>query len=303
VCGKERHKEKKLQRSLKKESPPTTDEEMYELMSQTYGRFDGIPEVKEFMDLFHSSKEAGMDARLRQLAPQVSTISNSKQQQQQETMAKSLTDVLQADSATTTEDAEDISPMEIAHLYELLKEKPDATIQEAAEVVASIKDICRSVVYTPRMDLSTVGMDGTQGLPYNEFKKLLDILAALMRIDKGQILACMAWAHHERFEMTEGMAEALMEKVFLKNRPAGGYLLEVGIKLRDFMPVCEAAGLIAPPDEAATSSLPIRPALEILFSSVIRHMPELRSKSEEKRFRHQMQQEIQKKTSETTPCA
>merc|ERR1719456_344520 len=109
-------------------------------MTQTHAVFEGILEVKEFIDLFSEVKEAGLGPTLWRLVPQ------------------------EVDEAGYPGLVEDISPLEVGHLFALLQEKPECTVEEADELISSVKDVCRNVPYTKTTNLDVIGLANRTGL-------------------------------------------------------------------------------------------------------------------------------------------
>lgn len=247
-------KEKRcIARSLKHEEPVTTMEEMYELLTTVRGKITGLLRLQVLVENFARCKEAQMGPLLARLIPQ-----------------ECGDDYL----------AEDVSPMELGHLYALVKEKPEATAEDAAAVIQSVKDVCRRM---ETVNVEALGLDEEDPVGFSEFQRLIGFLQGTMKIDRSLILATMAWAKTDRFELTECMAITLMDKLFLAHEKDGKHILETPIKNNDFIRMCYGAGLV---DNSERDGIG-RAHLEIMFTNMLKHLPKRRF-DREKRRKHDL---------------
>merc|ERR1712176_547957 len=90
-----------------------------------------------------------------------------------------------------------------------------------------------------------------------------------MEIDRDHMLMCFAWAHTDRFEMTEAMAIAVMEKLFLKAGSARKHVLEEPISCNNLVSLFYSTDMIDDKNIKGIS----RPKLELTFRNTIQHMP------------------------------
>jgi len=249
LCDKDR---RCVVRSLKHEEPVTTMEEMYELLTTVRGKITGLLRLQALVNNFARCKKGKMGPLLARLIPQ---------------------------EVGENDLAEDVSPMELGHLYALVREKPEATAEDAAMVIASVKDVCRSM---EKHNVEDLGLQQEDPVGFGDFQRLVGFLSATMKIDQSQILATMAWAKTDRFELTECMAIAVMDNMFLAHDKPGQHILETPITTNAFLRMCYASGLV---DNNSRKGMP-RAHLEIMFTDMVKHLPKRRLDREKRRKEH-----------------
>eukprot|EP00928_Gymnodinium_smaydae_P072533 TRINITY_DN55881_c0_g1_i1.p1 TRINITY_DN55881_c0_g1~~TRINITY_DN55881_c0_g1_i1.p1 ORF type:complete len:442 (+),score=106.03 TRINITY_DN55881_c0_g1_i1:66-1391(+) len=241
----------KKQKVRKPKKPLYTVDELYDLLTMKDGKALGKLTLQELATMFKECREQGIGPTLPLLVPQ----SEWK------------------DAALS----EDVSPLEIGHLYALLDEHPDATAEDAREQVNNVKDICRSM---ETYNVKDIGLDPETAIKKTLFRRLLELLSAATCIDQDQLLAQFAWVQTGRFDLTDVMAEQVMEKVFLRSRENGD-LLDEHIKSNDFMRMCHVCELT---DNDGKKGIPHAQA-SLFFSNTMRNMAQLQNERAEKRAR------------------
>merc|ERR1712232_708058 len=128
--------------------------------------------------------------------------------------------------------SEDVSPLELAHLFTMLQENPSASEADALQQVISIKDVCRSKTNT---DITAMGLKSDDPIGYGQFKRLLELLSATMVLEEQQILAHFAWVEIGKFDLTDHLGMVIMQRIFLRTGPDA---LHQKIQSNDFMRMC-----------------------------------------------------------------
>jgi Ca2+-binding EF-hand superfamily protein len=252
------HLSRKLVRSEKYEEPSTTKEELYELLTMTTGVTSGKLKLDDMIETFVESKLDGLGPKLANL----------------------ITQQVEGDGVP-----EDISGVEVLHLYSLVLMKPEATAEEARQCISDVKDECRAIDIRKRPDRQRVikekklALDAPIG--FKMFCKLLELLGCMMRIDEPHMLAVFAWTRTNRFEMTETMAVAIMSHVFLKTPKDGGTIMEQPITENDFVRMCYSMNLI---DNAEKTGF-AHGKLGLIFGKLIKNLPRLVLERENRRYR------------------
>lgn len=251
------HLERKLRRSMRLEEPATSLQEMFELFTMRDGRTGGGLQLGDLANYFAECKLDGLGPALAQEVPQ---------------------------SVAGGRVGEDVSVLELVHLLALLRESPGASADEAFQVIDAVRDQCRSVDVSRRTDrrreIGGMGLDVEDTIGYSEFCRLVELLTATMQLDAAHILATFAWERTSRFEMTEAMACAIMERVFLKVQKPGFHILEQPISANDFMRVCHCMNIIDAREKRGIA----HGKLPILFGNINKNMPRLRYERELKRY-------------------
>lgn len=129
------------------------------------------------------------------------------------------------------EHPEDISVVEVMHLLALIHEKPDATEQDAVQVVHDVKDVCRDSKATP----ADVGLDPQLVITPKVFQRLLELTAFAMGLDLDQLVHHMAYVDMGVFELTTPMADQVAQKLFLKEPGKDGSALSEDIDKSDLV--------------------------------------------------------------------
>jgi len=257
------HKKRLIKRNMKHEEPPTTAEEMYELLSMKDGTVGGVLRLDDLVAIFAECKLSGLGPRLVKQVPQQC--------------------VVEADH-----DPEDVSPLEVCHLYALLEEQPAATPQDALACVLAAKDVCRGRDCTQkdsrRAAIKETGLTIDQAVTYQRFCRLLELISSTMRIDQEHILAIFAWARTCRFEMTERMAIATMERVFLKvgktTGPNKTHVMDIPVSENDFVRMCYSVNII----DARQKKGLMHGKLPLMFQKILKHFPRLLAERSDKRY-------------------
>jgi len=225
-------------------------EQLYEVLTMKDGKVIGRLDLNDLAHLYLQCREQGIGPPLPRLVPQ-----------RGENLPAEL--------------AEDVSPLEIGHLYALIEENPQCSVEDARVQVANVKDICRS---KDTIDFESIGLDPTSSIRKPLFQRLLELISATTCVDEDQILAQFAWVQTGRFDMTDAMAEEIMEKIFLRSDEKQT-LLSQHIKSNDFMRMCHVFRLT---DDKGKKGIPHAQA-SLFFSNTIRHMGELMHARDQKR--------------------
>jgi len=159
----------------------TTMEELWELLMRSpQGHTSTFLEVADFVSLFHSCKTTGLNLALAGAVPMH--------------FRKQL-------------EPENLSPGEVAHLCLLLIENSEMSEVEARMELDKVKDGCRE---NEREHPGPGALpDGHMNLKV--FRRLLELVSALMRIDMDYIVLQMAWQKTGCFETTDTLAAHAMQ--------------------------------------------------------------------------------------------
>jgi len=237
--GREDHRQRRMKRGLRKEEKPTDEEMLYTLLTSQEGRVVGTLKLEDLVQVFAHCKGAGMDPRLPALVPQ---------------------------NCESHGDPEDVSALELGHLFAMLQENRSATEEEARTQIANVKDVCRGM---DQKDLQAVGLDGNAVVGFGIFKQLLPMLSATMCIDKDHLLSAFAWSRTNCFEMPEEMAIQVMERLFLKVETASAHVLQQNVSNNDLSRMLYTTELI---DPAGKQGIPSG-RIAIIFQEVLKTMP------------------------------
>merc|ERR1719150_567177 len=109
--------------------------------------------------------------------------------------------------------------------------------------------------------------DGSLSL--RTFKKLVQALSILLRIDQCYIITHFAWAATNHFEMPNELFVAILERLLLK--PLSGSVEEELFTLSDLSRLAFVTNIIDFTEKGGVSS----GTLNLVFSSTVRKMPEL----------------------------
>jgi len=162
-------------------------------------------------------------------------------------------------------EAEDVSGMELAHLFLLAKTDRSADGEDAKAKIADEKSFCRG---SP-LDLGSLSLDPEEVVGFGIFKQLLSMLTATMLIDRSHLLTTLAWGKTNRFEMTEAMGSQVMTELFLKTPKYDVPLISQPIGANDFNRLCFSMELID-----ATGRRGINQGrIAILFQDILKTMP------------------------------
>merc|ERR1712228_182443 len=136
--------------------------------------------LKQLTDLFAQTKGEGLCDDLRRIVPQ---------------------------SCPQLPEPEDVSALEVGHLYVLLDENPKATDEEALKCIMEVKDVCRTA---DTQDIRDIGLDEDSPVSFDVFIRLLEMISFAMCIDQTHIIEQLSFSQVGRFAMTEAMAELVM---------------------------------------------------------------------------------------------
>lgn len=151
-------------------------------------------------------------------------------------------------------------------------------------VINAIKDNCRAVHVVRRTDrrrkITDMGIDLRAPIGFKTFRRLLELLSAMMHIDEDHILSAITWVRTSRFELTEAMAIAIMERAFLKVPVMGCHILDTPVSENDFVRMAHSMHIIDKTEKRGIA----HGKLAILFGNILRHLPRLRLEREQKRY-------------------
>mmetsp|Transcript_49994 Transcript_49994/g.89754 ORF Transcript_49994/g.89754 Transcript_49994/m.89754 type:complete len:428 (-) Transcript_49994:141-1424(-) len=237
--AREAHRANRKARSMKKEEKPTDVEMLYTLLTSYEGRDGGTLKLEDLIQVFAHCKGTGMDPRLPEL-------------------------VLQ--QVESHGEPEDVSALELGHLFAMLQENRSATEEDARTQISNVKDVCRGM---DQKDLKAVGLDGSAVVGYGIFKQLLPMLSATMCIDKYHLLAAFSWSKTNVFELPEEMAIQVMVRLFMKVDGEDEHVLEQRVSNNDFNRMLFTVDLI---DPSAKRGIPSG-RIAIIFQEVLKTMP------------------------------
>jgi len=170
-------------------------------------------------------------------------------------------------------DPEDVSPLELAHLFTMLQENPSATAADAVLQCQNVKDVCRTM---ETRDIKSVGLAHEDTIGYGQFKRLLELLSATMVLEEQQILAHFAWVEIGKFDLTERMGLLIMHKIFLQS---GEHALQNKIHSNDFMRMCHVFKLV---DNSGKKGIP-HAQTSLFFSDTLKNLPRLSAERDRKK--------------------
>jgi hypothetical protein len=260
------HLQRQISRFKKHEEPTTTLREIYELLTMRDGRIGARLTLEDFVDIFHEMKLDGLGPSIPRLIPQAPNVAPGRRE------------------------AEDLSVLEMSCIFKLLQENPEATLDDAFLVINAEKErqSTRPLPWTAdvgsradrRNEVKALGLDLQAAIGYKKFCRLMELISAAMRIDMENLLSVMVWVRTTRFEMTEEMAIAVMERTFLKVASQGCHILDTPVSENDFVRAAHSMGIIDSTEKWGIA----HGKLAILFSNILRHMPRLRLERERKRY-------------------
>merc|ERR1712066_388446 len=81
-------------------------------------------------------------------------------------------------------EVEDITPFELAHLFALLQENPNASEIDARQQIENVKDVCRDMEYDSNdsKGVELIGLDGSAAVGFGVFQKIVTLLQAVIGI-------------------------------------------------------------------------------------------------------------------------
>mmetsp|Transcript_104537 Transcript_104537/g.223438 ORF Transcript_104537/g.223438 Transcript_104537/m.223438 type:complete len:525 (+) Transcript_104537:83-1657(+) len=165
---------------------PTTLAELWEVLTMVNGHVQTNIEVNDIVSLFADCRDCGLDMDLAKLVPM---------------------------HFTEVREAEDLSFGEVSHLCMLLTENQDLSEMEARSQLDVVKETCREIT-----DVRDAQVEHDAVMTYRNFKRLIPLLASLMRIDAEYIISTMVWRKTGRFEMTDTLAVSVMERCARKGK-------------------------------------------------------------------------------------
>lgn len=232
-------------RSMKHEEPPTTADEMYELLTMREGVIGGKLRLDDFISLLAECKRDGLGPLIAEL-------------------------VLQECETPVDSDSK-FEVVDAVYLYMLLRENPDVSVKDAKDRLATVdkhlygEDLRKHEARHKFIRDQHLELDDPIG--FGLFDRLLELLGAIMGVDHAHMLAALAWTRTCRFEMTESMAISVMEKVFEKVGSRGSHVLQQPIEQTDFARMCKAMELVDPKEKKGIAY----PGS--VFNKIIKHFP------------------------------
>mmetsp|Transcript_45071 Transcript_45071/g.107104 ORF Transcript_45071/g.107104 Transcript_45071/m.107104 type:complete len:732 (-) Transcript_45071:151-2346(-) len=245
---------------LLQDEPLTTIEELYELMTMREGRITGKLDLEDFLEIFEECRADGLGPRLAELVPQSCSMMLLGQ-------------------------PEDVTAMELASIFAMVSNHPDANEDEARLWKARVKAAHRNIDARRREDrraaLKEMGLQFDQPVGFGVFSRLLDFLGKIMHIDVPQFLVLFSYARTGRFELTTTMQFTLLNEVFLKCKKGTVEVVDQPITHSDFVKACSFLELT---DNTWREGVP-REELGLLYGQVLRHMQARVEERHEKRYR------------------
>lgn len=231
-------------RSMKHEEPPTTIDEMYELLTMREGYIGGKLRLEEFLLFVAECKRDGLGPTIAKLVPQ--------------------------ECDTPAEEALNLEPIDVIYLYILLREKPGTSVQSAKDKLATVDrrfyDIDLHEHDERRKFIRDQGLELDSPIGVGVFRQLLELLGGIIGVDQSQMLAAFAWTRTCRFEMSEAMAESVMTNVFQKGG-SGSRVVQEPIEPKDFSRMCNTLGLV---DRKEKKGIAYPGSV---FNKILKHLP------------------------------
>lgn len=235
-----------LGRYLSKKAPDEV-EELYMLLTWRDGRNAGPLRLDDLLYAYQHCTAAGLGGRVRRLVPQNVLYDGNPR---------------------------DVSPMEFVLLLEYLREHRETSEDDLMQVLSSSKWRKRINQKVLKRSFSGDLLSLLHGLGVNPntpvgvglFRQLLAVLSALLCIDKQHLLMYFTWSKTHCLEMTDAMAQRVLEQVFLKVGKAGAPLLSQGIVENDFYRVCYSMDVL---DTNGRKGIP-RGQIALLFQELSR---------------------------------
>mmetsp|Transcript_36822 Transcript_36822/g.85078 ORF Transcript_36822/g.85078 Transcript_36822/m.85078 type:complete len:492 (-) Transcript_36822:42-1517(-) len=231
---------------------PDDVEELYMLLTWRDGRNAGPLRLDDLLQAFLQCSSAGLNCHLGKLVPQS----------------------LEGDA-----EPREVSPMEFVLLLEYLREHRETSEDDLMQLLASSKWRRRINQKVLKRSFSGDLLSLLRGLGVNPntpvgvglFRQLLSALSALLRIDRQHLLMYFTWSKTQLLQMTDAMAEKVMEQVFLKVSKGGESLLSQGIVENDFYRVCYSMDVLD--TKEGKRGIP-RGQIAILFQELSRGLPQ-----------------------------
>lgn len=258
--------EKRRRRFKKREDVLTTCEEMYELLTMHDGRIEGRLALEDFVAFW---ADCGFSKVAMQFA------SNVPQQ-------------IHAGDPGGAFLAEDVSSLQMAHLCKLLKDNPEATLQDAETVAQDVGsqghngDVEGSGVAAQnelKRLMKEQGVDGKIPVGFKAFRKLTEFAGSIMKLDECSVLSIFTWARTRRLEITEAMAIEVIRRVFLKVVPSDGR--DAAVSENDVSRMCRGVDIIDPHEKHGIPSGKI----PIIFGTIQKQLSQLRVDREDRRLK------------------
>lgn len=164
------------------------DEDLYICLSTREGSHNPL-RLDDLLRNFNLCKGMGLNPKLTQLVPQNCLLTGLSQE------------------------PEDISPLEVAQLVQMLVDNSRASAEEAQEMISAVKHTLRKM---DQGDLEAAGLDGGMSINVRVFRKLLDLLTALTGVDRCHFRAFLAGAWTGYFDMPDDMTNTVLQKLFSK---------------------------------------------------------------------------------------
>eukprot|EP00930_Biecheleria_cincta_P067704 TRINITY_DN5449_c0_g1_i1.p1 TRINITY_DN5449_c0_g1~~TRINITY_DN5449_c0_g1_i1.p1 ORF type:complete len:467 (+),score=107.22 TRINITY_DN5449_c0_g1_i1:151-1551(+) len=215
------------------------DENLYTLLTIRDG-VSGVLRLDDLLDRFRACKNIGLGPKLPQLVPQESDSSR---------------------------EPEDISPLELGHLFQLIQENPQVSPEEARSTISHIKS---SLCQLDEQDLEAAGLNARAVVNLRSFKQLLDLLSSIMGIDRSHLRAYFTWAQTNCFDMPDGMTTAVLMNLFGKTPKCDAGILQQSVNANDFNGLIYDLGLI---DRTGKKGIQ-QGKIALLFQESTQKMPE-----------------------------
>jgi hypothetical protein len=258
VREKSAHSMRSIKRAEAHEEPPTTVQELYELLTMRGGRVEGKLQMDDLLDYFHDMRLDGLDVNLPRCVPQSLEIEGKE--------------------------PEDLSVLEVGHLCEMLIKQPDSSLEDAFLIINTEKAQCRDVdMSTFRFrarSITDAGINPNAPIGFATFDRLLRLVSATMQIDMEHLISVFVWVRTTRFEMTETMAIELMRRAFLKAAAGGSHILATPVSENDFMRLAHTVRIVDSTEKQGIA----HGKLAILFGNITKQLPALRTAREQKRY-------------------
>eukprot|EP00441_Pelagodinium_beii_P019501 CAMPEP_0197682144 /NCGR_PEP_ID=MMETSP1338-20131121/96034_1 /TAXON_ID=43686 ORGANISM="Pelagodinium beii, Strain RCC1491" /NCGR_SAMPLE_ID=MMETSP1338 /ASSEMBLY_ACC=CAM_ASM_000754 /LENGTH=439 /DNA_ID=CAMNT_0043263573 /DNA_START=31 /DNA_END=1347 /DNA_ORIENTATION=+ len=243
---------KKFKKQSEAEEHPVGEEGLYNLLQMKENRVMTRVRIGDLCEAFAFCKAGGLGPRVAKLIPQ---------------------------KCGNADKAEDLSPLEMAHLWALVNTNREATEEEARLKVYDEKALCRNA--ESQTDLEAINIDPDAVVGFGVFIQLLTMLTATMCIERGYIMSAFAWSKCDCFEMPESMAIAVMQRLFLKIPKDGLPILKEKVSSNDFARLCFSMNLV----DASGANGIAHGRIAILFQDVIKTLP--KRLSDRQRLWHQ----------------
>lgn len=224
------------------------EEELYTFLTLVDGRPGGPLKLASLLDYFHLCKTAGMGPRLTQLV----------QQNRKGEVDESF-------------EPEDVSPLELGKLFELVANNRKATEEDARMEIDRVKEECRALSAAhEKLDISLAAakLDGESVVGFGVFKQLLQLLVKTMCISRNNMVSCFTWSRSGIYQMTESVAIQVLEKLFIKVPKNGQDILAARVTCNDFSTLLYGLDLVSAPGK---TGIPMG-RIALIWGETLKHM-------------------------------